>query len=534
MMMRHVYETVVRFLAQAREPALLEPGEAPIPLHPDTHQIDFDERRLVLQAWDLERNITRRICGLGAAAPGRLELQVERFGKKRGTLVMVDMAARRGATELQRSDRHAFRERFRKQLLRQFPGWRLAELSAEADLHHSLSPAFPRAMLRKGTGAWAAIAAPPDSRSPQAALTFGLIWLDYLRRRDPKVQVAGLALFLPSDRTMVTAQRLRWLDERQARFALFACGESGEHLVDLRDCGNLQTELGTAASGTFSLPDSLAEKIAALPDVDVAWRGDGVSFRVRGLEFARYAAGQVLFGVDSKYMASEDRFGEIAGFAQILAAARHADAANRRHPYFTRCPELWLESMVREDLGALDASLRPRALYGQVPAFAGGDRDVIDLLGVDAEGRLAVLELKASSDPHLPLQALDYWMRVAWHAERGEFTACGYFPGVELRREPPRLLLVSPALEFHPSTETIAGFLRPEIELERVGLGIEWQRKLRVVCRARGAASPVWQAGQEFMNGEEYLGGHPVRALHAKPIGSTGSGGAAGSHRAGS
>jgi hypothetical protein len=55
-----------------------------------------------------------------------------------------------------------FRERFRRFLTRQFPAWKLAEISAEQDLQHSLSPVFPRAMLRRGQSAIAAIAATPD------------------------------------------------------------------------------------------------------------------------------------------------------------------------------------------------------------------------------------------------------------------------------------------------------------------------------------------------------------------------------------
>ena len=87
-----------------------------------------------------------------------------------------------------------------------------------------------------------------------------------------------------------------------------------------------------------------------------------------------------------------------------------------------------------------------------MPAFAGGERGILDLLAVDHAGRLAVVELKASADLHLPLQALDYWIRVKWHLDRGEFGRAGYFPGIELRPEPPRLLLVAPSLEFHPTT----------------------------------------------------------------------------------
>jgi hypothetical protein len=73
---------------------------------------------------------------------------------------------------------------------------------------------------------------------------------------------------------------------------------------------------------------------------------------------------------------------------------------------------------------------------------------VIDLLAVDRSGRLAVVELKASADLHLPMQALDYWIRVKWHLDRGEFSGDGHFSGVALRDEAPRLLLASPHWSF--------------------------------------------------------------------------------------
>jgi hypothetical protein len=56
------------------------------------------------------------------------------------------------------------------------------------------------------------------------------------------------------------------------------------------------------------------------------------------------------------------------------------------------------------------------------------------------------------------MQALDYWLCVKWHLDRGEFTARGYFPGITVRSDPPRVLLVSPSLEFHPSTETLLAY----------------------------------------------------------------------------
>ncbi|MGB9612468.1 MAG: hypothetical protein ACPL7M_15955, partial [Bryobacteraceae bacterium] len=68
--------------------------------------------------------------------------------------------------------------------------------------------------------------------------------------------------------------------------------------------------------------------------------------------------------------------------------------------------------------------------------------------------------------------------------------------GLAVRAEPPRLVLAAPALAFHPSTETLLGYFRPAVEVERVGLGVEWQQHARVVLRVRGAARPEWDGGQ--------------------------------------
>jgi hypothetical protein len=146
--------------------------------------------------------------------------------------------------------------------------------------------------------------------------------------------------------------------------------------------------------------------------------------------------------------------------------------------------------MVRARIEEIDARLCGEPVYGQVPAFAGGERGVLDLLAADRGGRLTVVELKATADVHLPLQALDYWVRVKWHLDRGEFRTHGYFPGMELVREAPRLLLVSPSLEFHPATETILDFFAPSIEVERIGLAVEWRKGLQVMFRLAGAQRP--------------------------------------------
>ncbi len=478
------------FIRNARQPALFEPGEELFPLAADNFSLEMRGSRLTLQAWDRTRNLTRRILEVELSGGGRLEIAVELFARREGRLFLVDLGRPAGADAGRRSARLVFRERFRRFLRRQFPEWNLVEVSAETDLEHSLSPAFPRGFLRHGQHGWAAIACPPDGDAA-AALSFGLIWLAYLRAREKRVVVEGLAIYVPAGRERAAATRVLCLDQATARFEVFSYTEQDYIApVDPRDHGNLQTRLERCRRSAPDGPRAW-EDIASLPGVErVPKHGGRESLRVRGIEFAEISGGELLFGLTGRRPAGERHAAEIRRLVEELDRARTADAADREHPLYRQAPEAWLESQARADIRTLDASLLRDPVYGQTPVFAGGERGIIDLLAVDRAGRLAVVELKASSDLHLPLQALDYWIHVKWHLDRGEFSSSGYFPGIELRPEPPRLLLVCPALEFHASTETILSYFSPGIEVERIGLGVEWRKGLRVMFRLMGAQRP--------------------------------------------
>jgi hypothetical protein len=478
------------FLHSCRQPALFEPGEEMLPLAGDNLTLDLTGSRLLLHAWDRTRNLSRRVTALGECSSGRLELTVERFAKRQGQLFLLDLARPAAADLSRRSGRLVFRERFRLFLRRQFPQWNLAELSTEANLEFSLSPTFPRAFLRSGQHGWAAIACPPDGDAA-AVLSFGLIWLDYLRHRERRLVVEGLAVYVGAGRERACALRLLCLDPTAARFDLFTyTAEDYVAPIDPRDHGNLDTRLDPCRRPEPNQPDPWQD-LAAIPGVERVLKHDGrASLRVRGIEFAELAAGQLEYGLHERHTAQPHHRAEIEALARELADIRSPRAGNREHPLFRQSPEAWLESQVRAHLETLDATLLTDPIYGQVPAFTAGDRGVLDLLAVDRSGRLAVIELKASADLHLPLQALDYWIRVKWHLDRGEFTSRGYFPGMAVRPDPPRLLLISPALEFHPTSELILSYFSPAVEVERIGVGLEWREGLHVMFRLSGAQPP--------------------------------------------
>ena len=482
-----VKDAIEAFLKAAAQPVLIEPGEDPLPIHPDKFVLGRRGEACTLECWDETRNLVRRIRAVGKARRGFLELEIERFGGRTGSLLMIDLAQASNTPATRHGARLKYRERFRMSLRRQCSGWKLVELSTEPDLHHSLSPAYPRALLRRGNQAIAAIGAGEDALDVDGVLSFGLIWLDYLRQRETRLSVGTLAVFVPIGSENTTCHRIRYLNREAARYRVFVHGAGIlEEPVEPGDYTNFSTKLDKFCTPTADPELAFwVDRLAAINGVERRARPDGsVSLAVRGLEFARTSGSTLLFGLDEHHAAGARQLPEIEALARGLSRLRSATASDWTNPLYKRHPEAWLESQIRGSVNRLDAGIRDVPLYGQAPQFAAGSRGILDLLGVDYDGRLVVIEVKASEDIHLPLQALDYWMRVKWHLERGDFEGRGYFPGIPLRPDPPRLLLVAPALEFHTANETVLRYFSTDVQVERVGVGIQWRQELRVMFRA--------------------------------------------------
>jgi hypothetical protein len=480
---RHIVE---RFIAEAAEPAVLDRGEEPLRLIAGQWELAEWSGRLTLQAWSEDRNLTRRIVSVKEQRRDRLSLLTERFPKIQAELQIADLAVPNAREIERRMTRLAFRERFALMLARDFPQWSVTEVSAETNLEASLSPAYVRAFLRRGQAGIAVMAAPPDSLDCAGVVPLGLIWLEYLRSREKRINIGRLLLYTPAAREQDAAFRTAMIDRERAEVRLYLYDQKLRAAeVDPADVGNVDSTLPVcrrAATLAGAPPD------LGIAGVDRVGQGDGsMRYKVRGLEFARWSGERLMCGVGRKTRAT---VADAAGLAMELMRVRNPEAEDRQHPLYAQNPEGWLEGQVRANPEAIDASLCGSPLYGQVPIFAGNDRGVVDLLGVDHDGRLAVIELKASADLHLPFQALDYWLRVRKHLMAGDLERLGYFAGITVRREPPRILLVAPALEFHSTSETLIRFLRPDVEVLRIGLSADWRKELKIVLRLRGAESP--------------------------------------------
>ena len=322
-------------------------------------------------------------------------------------------------------------------------------------------------------------------------LTFGLIWLQYARDKAKRHSVSGLRLFVPKGKAALTAHRLNALAVPQ-EVELYEYDPLYWRVrrVALSDTGNLATwivprrEVVQAIAGALPMAERIRQLAPEAICIGVAPATQEVTLRFRGLEFARWRQGAMWFGLsEHQAILLPEKWSALQALVRQLDARRHPLASDTKNRFYRAQPERWLETMVAADPSRIDARLASTQIYTQVPAFSSGDRGIIDLLAATRDGRLAVLELKAGEDIHLPMQAVDYWLRVRWHHERDDFRRFGYFPDTPLKAKSPLLYLVAPGFRFHPAIDIVLRYLSPEIEVSRIALAENWRRGLRVMFR---------------------------------------------------
>lgn len=494
------------FLLEAPHAVLIENGDVLFDFSNARYSVS-GEGKCVLHVWSEERNIVRRVLD-AERKPRTLRLSALRFGQSRPeALEILADAGQRSATAL-RSARAHYQKLLVRLLEREYPGAKIESVSAKADLEHSFSPVYTRAVIRHGQSAFAVLGVNADENqaSIDAALTFGILWLDYQRQRADRYHIEGLKVFVPHGRAEIVSQRMAHLNQTAVKWQLYHVGERAETCeeVDFRDHGNLATRLVRAIDPHATrerFAGSIARIRALVPYADVSIESTTeIIFRLFGLEFAcaRMApvAGSfrntetIVFGMGPAEYTLDDSNEELfQRFIDRFTSSRHAAGA-QGDALYRLCPERWLESLITRDVRSVDERLDPRNVYSQVPAFTASDRAMLDVLSVTIDGRLAILELKADDDLHLVLQGLDYWARVRWHQQNGGFARNGYFPGRELSDAPPLLYLVTPVLRTHPATSVLLKYLSPEIEWQLVQLDEHWRAGVRVVNRKRKTFEP--------------------------------------------
>ena len=515
-------EAIKSYLAAHPAATVLEDGRVLFDMRTARCSLDESHGRCLLQLWSDERNLIRTVVDVSQRAQS-LRLATRKMGATRPQFLEIASTNNRRTPTTRDTSRRNYQRLLERVLTRQFIGSKVDGLRTAMDLEHSFGPAYVRGRLLKGTSADAVIgvSAAESSAMIDGVLTLGILWLDYCRQHaGARRHFSGLRVVVPAGTWRVTAERMAWLNHAAASFQLFTLDERSEELtaVDFRDTGNFDSYLVHAFSPAAALdrcksgidrllalvPAAARERVEIRP-----YSATEAGLLLHGLPFARVRHGasahsfsrqdEITFGAGpSETPLTADNEALCRDLLRSLFASRHPDGAHT-DPLFRMAPERWLESRLRTAMPELLPSLRSDLIYSQVPALSTGDRGMLDLLALDHNARLVILELKANEDLHLPLQALDYWMRVrALNAGLqpaasaagpvSAFTRSGYFPGLEISALPPRLILAAPALRIHPANETVLRYLSPEIDWELLALAEHWRRELKIVFRKRSSS----------------------------------------------
>jgi hypothetical protein len=495
-------------------------------------ELSVEWGKLIFAWWNDEHSQSWRVTGY-TVENAELLLQVRRgMGRELTTIALRHEARWREKIEFENLALSERRQRYAQLLSRLLAAQsgcaHPPNMTTGADHRHLTPGKYARSEFRRGGETTLVIGACEAESQAEidGIIAAGLVWLaNFNAQREAKQQLqqkAGRLWFcLPSRHSEFLAQtaieRLTLLNTSHldARIECFEVDERHEALRRVQLAA--QDELLNAHPRELKWPEAVPpenpwrERILRLAPgvIEIRQLPERESYAIHGLEFARFSGGErprVTFGVAGarqEYGAtilprlSEANFHRLELLVREIVEHRSSVAGDRRHPFYRLREEAWLESLLRQNIRALDAAFDDRFVYSQIPAWRGDERSVIDLLTVRYEAaqepRLAVIEIKASEDPQLPLQGLDYWLRVEQARLRGEFERRGLFPGIRLADQPPLLYLVAPRLRFHRTFAIVARCLSPQIEAYQVGVNANWRAGVRVRSFERVNASDMCQ-----------------------------------------
>jgi hypothetical protein len=491
--LQHEIEIFIQALAH---PVVVEDEVELFDLTSASWQLSIQFDKLLLEAWNQARTLVRRVEEVAYRDGDRLGIFV-RKPHARETSVLELRELHPKQRKGREGGRSAFRQEFMAMLKQEFQGWRLENVSNRSDREHSFSTWYTRGLARQGRTGCALIGLGKDEApaAADAALAFGLIWLDWLRSRSNRTTVPRLQIYLPSEAVELNAQRAAAINHRAVQLEMFEWNGAGERpvRVDLEKAGDVATRLVPHRSNEALISRHLellrgmlgegADRLVMATDTF----GKFVSVRVTGLEIARIEGDlspKIYFGLEGSVRrlenSSRDDFRE---FVSRVLDRRDAASEDATDEFYRLQSERWLESMLVRDITRIDPALSPEFVYSQVPAFSRTDRGVIDILSVTRDGRLAVIELKLEEQITLPFQALDYWLRVENLRRDGKFQDYGYFPGVTIADARPLLYLVVPAFRFHSTTTRMLRYLDSSINVMQIGINDQWREGIKVLFR---------------------------------------------------
>jgi hypothetical protein len=381
------------------------------------------------------------------------------------------------------------------------PGAKVERASLSPGARRGQPGRYARIILRQRHQRIAVTGSVASSKASDADafLSAALLWFVRASERARSPYLQQLWLVVESALVKPTLQRIALL--RESIREAITVYEDAEQLTQLRAVEiPTRAELWKRRTARFppipvSLSTGITDRIVEVaPEaIDVISARHGQTLRFYGLPFARV---RQLLGVERVWFGAEGlrrrvldatNDSEWMNLLSSLIEHRSASASDHYHALFRNAGEAWLESLLRRDITRLDPGLIIAPVHAQFRTARGGVAGVrpIDLLALRHDGRLAVIELKVSESREHVLQGADYWQRVEAHRRRGHIARAKLFGDRKIKDEPPLIYLVAPTLRVHPSFNTLARSIAPDIEIYRFDINEDWRAGVRVMRRMR-------------------------------------------------
>ena len=457
--------------------------------------------RLMLSCWTEKGNRTWRILDWQWNGATLLLHVSRRMGAERTRVELIPRTSARAITATIRTAR-LFRCERLAQLVR---NWQSGTTIERCALSPGTRPGQPgryaRVVLR-WKGERIAVSGPVVSSAPSsvdAFLSSTLLWFTRSRERTRPPYIEQLWLIVSEELVRPTCYRVALLRESlRAILRIFVVDDDLQTLTPVTALE--RHKIWTRKLARFPpVPAAMMSQqtlaiLAEAPEaIDVVHSRHGETLRYFGLPFARVRSvlgvQRVWFGIDSsrRLLLDESSCREWQSLIRDLREHRSPFTRDQRHAFYRTAAEAWLESLLRRDITRLDPGLIIAPLHAQFRTAPHGKLGIrpIDLLALRQDGRLVVIELKASEDREHVLQGADYWRRVEAHRRRGHIAKAKLFGDKKIKDEPPLVYLVAPTLRVHPSFHTLARCISSDIELYRFDINEDWRTGVRVMRRMR-------------------------------------------------
>lgn len=447
--------------------------------------------KLIISFWSQDFSQSWRVVGIDAH-PERLRLDLTRkMGIERIHLELRPLDAPDDRAPGAHFVRRQSAEAMMGSLRSHFPAVTIERVWTGRASIPGLSSIYARVVFQSGQRRMAALAMEEGDSDEGSAhlLTAGILWITALSAEARPVE--RCLLLVPKSQTRGVARCMTSLSAGfRSRLELYEWSPAEGALEPIQpvDQGLLFDPATTRLPKVSRLPTSAGaepEILRSLPPAIRAFRHPStgeLAIRCRGLEIGRITSrGQRVNPTVAQAAGMPVDGCTIEQLAERVATIRHAQCEDRWHPLYRWQAERWLEEMIRDEPTAIDPELDPGLIYPQIPAHDDGGRGLVDLLGMRSNGRLVIMELKVTEDVRLPMQGLDYWLRVEWHRRRGDFRRRGYFPGKNIAPQPAALYLVAPIFEFHRGFEGVARGISAEVPVFQIGINANWRSRIKVL-----------------------------------------------------